>query len=166
MAAPMTFEVGGRQYVSVLCGHGGMFLNFLGTAAWDYLNEDRILTFALDGMSVTPTPPRRAAPAPRDEPALPRNPSADLVKAGRNLFVMHCTRCHTLNTPAISPDLTRSPVIYSIDTLEAIVLRGALSSAGMGKFDDVLTSQDLNPIQAYLVDETWDAYQQERSNGR
>jgi quinohemoprotein ethanol dehydrogenase len=57
MAAPMTFELGGRQYVSVLCGHGGMFLNFPGTAAGDYVNEDRILTFALDALPRTPTPP-------------------------------------------------------------------------------------------------------------
>lgn len=162
MAAPMTFEVGGKQYVSVLCGHGGMFLNFLGTAAWDYINEDRILTFAIDGAPETPTPPRRTRPAFRVEPPLARNESPELVEAGRSLFITHCARCHTLNTPAISSDLTRSSSIYSIETLDAILLRGALSSAGMGKFDEVLTERDLHSIQAYLVNETWDAYQEER----
>lgn len=164
MAAPMTFEVGGKQYVSVLCGHGGMFLNFLGTVARDYINEDRILTFAIDGMPETPTPPRRILPASRAVPPLTRNGSTELVEAGRSLFIAHCARCHTLNTPAISSDLTRSSTIYSIETLDAILLRGALSSAGMGKFDDVLTEQDLPALQAYLVNETWDAYQQERAN--
>src|SRR3984957_5359684 len=162
MAAPMTFEVGGKQYVSVLCGHGGMFLNFLGTAALDYINEDRILTFAIDGAPETPTPPRRTPPAFRVEPPLARSVFPELVEAGRRLFITHCARCHTLNTPAISSDLTRSPAIYSIATLDAILLRGALSSAGMGKFDDVLTEPDLYSIQAYLVDETWNAYQGER----
>jgi quinohemoprotein ethanol dehydrogenase len=162
MAAPMTFEVGGRQYVSVLCGHGGMFLNFLGTAALDYANEDRILTFAIDGTPETPAPPRRTPPASRVEPPLVRNESLELVERGRGLFVAHCARCHTLNTPAISPDLTRSSAIYSIDTLDAILLRGALSSTGMGKFDDILTERDLYAIQAYLVNETWDAYREER----
>lgn len=166
MAAPMTFEVGGRQYISVLCGHGGMFLNFLGTAALDYANEDRILTFAIGGMPETPTPARRTPPTPRVEPPLAPNGSTELVEAGRRLFVAHCGRCHTLNTPAISPDLTRSSAIYSIDTLDAILLRGALSSAGMGKFDDVLTERDLYPIQAYLVNQTWDAYREERENSR
>ena len=166
MAAPMTFEVGGKQYVSVLCGHGGMFLNFLGTAALDYINEDRILTFAIDGAPETPTPPRRTPPAFRVEPPLARNGSPELVQAGRTLFITHCARCHTLNTPAISSDLTRSSAIYSIETLDAILLRGALSSAGMGKFDEVLTERDLHSIQAYLVNETWNAYQEERGNAR
>lgn len=163
MAAPMTFEFGGRQYVSVLCGHGGMFLNFLGTAAWDYVNEDRILTFALDGLPRTPTPPRRTTPTSREEPALARTGSPELVKAGRDIFVMHCARCHTLSTPAISPDLTRSPAIYSIDTLDAILLRGTLVSGGMGRFDDVLTNGDVSAIQTYLVNEAWGAYQEERA---
>jgi quinohemoprotein ethanol dehydrogenase len=164
MAAPMTFEVGGRQYVSVLCGHGGMFLNFLGTAAWDYINEDRILTFALDGLPRTPTPSRRTPPATREEPGLARTGSPELVKAGRDLFLIHCARCHTLNTPAISSDLTRSPTIYSIDMLDAILLRGALVSGGMGRFDDVLTNGDVSAIQTYLVNEAWDSYQEERAD--
>jgi quinohemoprotein ethanol dehydrogenase len=164
MAAPMTFELGGRQYVSVLCGHGGMFLNFPGTAAGDYVNEDRILTFALDALPRTPTPPRRTPPASREEPTLARTGSPELVKAGRDIFIMHCARCHTLNTPAISSDLTRSPAIYSIDTLDAILLRGALVPGGMGRFDDVLTNGDVSAIQTYLVNEAWDAYQEERAD--
>jgi hypothetical protein len=32
----------------------------------------------------------------------------------------------------------------------------------MGKFDEVLAERDLHSIQAYLVNETWDAYQEER----
>ena len=81
MAAPMTFEVGGRQYISVLCGHGGMFLNFLGTAALDYANEDRILTFAIGGMPETPTHSSRTPPTPRVEPPLAPNGSTELVEA-------------------------------------------------------------------------------------
>jgi quinohemoprotein ethanol dehydrogenase len=77
---------------------------------------------------------------------------------------MHCARCHTLNMPAISSDLTRSPAIYSIDTLDAILLRGALVPGGMGRFDDVLTNGDVSAIQTYLVNEAWDAYQEERAD--
>jgi quinohemoprotein ethanol dehydrogenase len=164
MAAPMTFEVEGKQYISVLCGHGGMFLNFLGTAAWDYVNEDRILTFSLGGASTTPSPPRRRPLGFRDEPPLPRTTSAERVSAGRDLFVMHCARCHTLNSAAISADLTRSPTLYSVDALRAVVLGSALSSAGMGKFDDVLTENNLLALQAYLVHETWNAYDEERAS--
>jgi len=93
---------------------------------------------------------------------LARNGSWELVEAGRGLFITHCARCHTLDTPAISSDLTHSAAIYSIETLDAILLRGALSSAGMGKFDDVLTERNLYSIQAYLVEKAWDAYEEER----
>jgi quinohemoprotein ethanol dehydrogenase len=164
MAAPMTFEVEGKQYISVLCGHGGMFLNFLGTAAWDYVNEDRILTFSVGGASITPSPPRRSSLPLRDEPPLPRTGSSERVRAGRDLFVMHCARCHTLNSAAISADLTRSATLYSIDALRATVLRGALSSAGMARFDDVITDNDLLALQAYLVHETWNAYDEEHAS--
>ena len=34
-----------------------------------------------------------------------------------------------------------------------IVLRGRLSSLGMGRFDDVLTDQDVSNIHAYLLSE-------------
>jgi quinohemoprotein ethanol dehydrogenase len=42
---------------------------------------------------------------------------------------------------------------------EDIVLRGALTPLGMGRFDDVLSEADAAAIHAYLISEARSAYQ-------
>jgi quinohemoprotein ethanol dehydrogenase len=52
----------------------------------------------------------------------------------------------------VLPDLRRLPAgIHSM--FADIVLRGRLSTLGMGRFDDVLTEQDVSDIHAYLLAE-------------
>jgi quinohemoprotein ethanol dehydrogenase len=156
-AAPMTYAIDGKQYVAVLCGHGGENYFFEGTAALKYLNEGRILAFALDGAAEVPKPAERPPPRPYTEPP-PRTGSPELSNAGRNLFVIHCARCHALGIPAISADLTRSSIVPSIDSLKAVVLKGALQPLGMPRFSDVLSDSDVGALQSYLIDQTWEAY--------
>jgi quinohemoprotein ethanol dehydrogenase len=156
MAAPMTYSVDGKQYVAVLCGHGGQYMNFLGTSSLHYVNEGRILAFALDGAGDVPKPPVRDAFPYREPPA--RTGSPELVRAGRNLFFNYCARCHTLGVPAISPDLSRSDVVASIDAFKVVLLNGALLSKGMPRFDDVLSAGDAIALQSYFIDQWWEGY--------
>jgi quinohemoprotein ethanol dehydrogenase len=163
-AAPMTYMVGGKQYVAVLCGHGGENYFFEGTAALKYLNEGRILTFALDGASEVPKPAERPPPSPYTEPPA-RTGSPEETIAGRNLFITHCARCHALGIPAISADLTRSSIVPNIDSLKAVLLKGVLQPLGMPRFSDVLSAGDVAALQSYLIDQSWDAYKaQEATN--
>jgi quinohemoprotein ethanol dehydrogenase len=54
------------------------------------------------------------------------------------------------------PDLRRlTPEKHGI--FDAIVLAGALSSVGMGRFDDVLKPADVDAIHDYVIDESWKA---------
>jgi quinohemoprotein ethanol dehydrogenase len=154
----MTYRLDGKQYVAVLCGHGGTFLNFAGTAAMDYVNEGRLLTFALGGTDVVPKPAVRPPQPARSQPP-ERRASRELVLAGRDLYVMYCGRCHTIGIPAITPDLSRSATLASPQAFNAVVLKGALIPAGMGRFDDLLSEADTLAIQSYLIDEAWKAYQ-------
>ena len=164
-AAPMTYMVGGKQYVAVLCGHGGENYFFEGTAALKYLNEGRILTFALDGADEVPKPAERPPPPPYREPQA-RTASPDAVIAGRNLFITHCARCHALGIPAISADLTRSSIVADINSLKAVLLKGVLQPLGMPRFNDVLSAGDVASLQSYLIDQSWDAYKtQEAAKG-
>jgi quinohemoprotein ethanol dehydrogenase len=39
-----------------------------------------------------------------------------------------------------------------------IVMNGLLASAGMGRWDDVLSRADAEAIHAYIVDEAWKVY--------
>ena len=165
MAAPMTYSIGGKQYVSVLCGHGGTNFAFLGTSAMSYLNEGRVLTFALDG-GATPTPPPREPPPPYREPP-PHSGSPELIAAGRNLFTAHCAKCHALGVPAISADLSRfSNDVPDFDAFKAIVLKGALLPLAMPRLDDILNSDDTKAIYDYLIDQEWAAYKEQETAKR
>jgi len=159
MAAPMTYSIGGRQYVSVLCGHGGTNFAFLGTPAMEYLNEGRVLTFALDGEATPKPPPRDPPPAYREPP--PRSGSPELIAAGRNLFMAHCGKCHVLGVPAISADLSRlSNDVPNFDAFKTIVLNGGLLPLGMPRLDDVLDSDDTRAIYDYLINQEWAAFKE------
>jgi quinohemoprotein ethanol dehydrogenase len=52
--------------------------------------------------------------------------------------------------------LNRGP--GSVDTFKSIVLDGALVPLGMARFDDVLSPENAADIHAFLVDQSWQAY--------
>jgi quinohemoprotein ethanol dehydrogenase len=161
MAAPMTYEVRGLQYVAVLCGHGGTFWTFTGTAALEFVNEGRVLSFALDGDAEVPKPARRESEAYREPPARVGTP--EKIAQGKGLFFEWCSRCHTIGAPAMSPDLSRlNDGIGRFETFKAIVRDGAFVSLGMPRFDDVVSESDVDAIHAYLIDQAWDQYRRQQ----
>lgn len=157
LAAPVTYRIGRTQYVVVLAGYGGNAVNYpLGTdtAAYKYDNEGRIIALKLEGGPV-PLPP-----ALTDEP-FPKPPAregnAATIAKGEVLYNRFCGRCHILGR-GILPDLRRltaekHQIFYDI------VLQGLLSANGMGRWDDVLSHADAEALHAYIVDESWKAYQ-------
>ena len=56
IAAPMTYSMGGKQYVSVLAGYGGSAaaIGEIMNVGWKYRGPRRLLTFALDGKAELP----------------------------------------------------------------------------------------------------------------
>ena len=157
MAAPMTYQIDGRQYVAVLCGHGGSFYSFTGTAALKYTNEDRVLVFALDGSPEVPKPASRQLEPYRQPPA--RSGTPEQIAAGKALFVQWCSRCHALGVSAMSPDLSRlNDGIGSFDTFKAVVRGGAFIPLGMPRFDDAISDRDASAIHDYLIDQAWEQY--------
>lgn len=153
MAAPMTYRVGGVQYVSVMAGYGGALLYQpfpQASAAYRFGNEDRIVTFRLGG-GPTPMPPPFH---PAALPALPpRTGTARQIARGEVLYNRHCSRCHAFGR-GLLPDLRRTPAALS-SAFYAIVLDGADQANGMGRFDSDLTRADAEAIHAYLVDQAW-----------
>lgn len=154
MAAPMSYEVDGQQYVAVLAGYGGLPGSQLmpGAAAYEYSNRGRLLAFKLDG-GATPLPER--LPPSALNPLPPRTQaSADDIKEGGRLFALNCTRCHGGGLgPARSnyPDLFNMPLGMHM-AFEPIVLGGILAQGGMASFGDVLKADEVNQIHAYLID--------------
>lgn len=164
MAAPMSYSIDGVQYVAVMGGWGGSMaaLPFpSGSAPAEYENVDRIMVFRLDGLPETPKPPRRVEVA-FTQPPVPA-PVADLSSVGAARFTTYCSVCHAFGT-ALNPDLRRPK--YGSDnltTFRSIVLNGALSRGGMGRFDDVLSQADADAIYAFVVDQRWQAFRAQQA---
>ncbi|MBV6417142.1 MAG: Quinohemoprotein alcohol dehydrogenase ADH IIB [Steroidobacteraceae bacterium] len=151
MAPPITYAIGGEQYIVVPAGMGGAMKvgYFPGYAALEYANRERLFAFRLDGK---PVPlPDRVAPAPVYPlpDGLPTDP--DTLAAGEKLYTRHCARCHAARGAKSGyPDLWNlSPAVD--DAFDAIVLEGALGQAGMARFADVLDARDTLAIRAWLA---------------
>jgi quinohemoprotein ethanol dehydrogenase len=162
MAAPMTYAIGGEQFVAVQVGYGGAAIT-VGTippdsAALKFQNVNRIVAFKLGGPPV-PTPP------PRVEPLVPKPPaqtaSEARIRFGEIKFIQECSRCHVLG-PSSTPDLRRlDPSLQAV--FKDIVLKGAVAPTGMERFDDILSESDVEAIHAYLIDEAWKAYKTQQA---
>jgi quinohemoprotein ethanol dehydrogenase len=161
MAAPMTYSVNGVQYVAVQAGYGGAGITVgpvpPGSAASRYDNVNRVLAFKLGGGPV-PRPPKREPtiiPKPPVETA-----SAAMIHRGEDLFVQECSRCHVLGV-SVTPDLRTFPLTQP-GLFERVVLKGLLAQGGMEKFDDLLSEADVRAIRAYIIDQAWQAYRDQR----
>ena len=153
VAPPISYRVGGKQYITVLTGSGseGGGINALGNAAYrtDYALPRQVLTFAIDGADTLPPftmPVRKAAPDPDFKPDAAR------AQAGGMGFAMNaCIVCHGMNAigGGAAPDLRYSPVIVDKDAVRTIVKGGALKANGMPAFPQISDGQ-LEDIRYYL----------------
>ncbi len=160
MAAPITYAVGGVQYVGVQVGYGGTGMG-VGpipptSAALKYENVNRIIAFKLDGGEAPMPTVRKDEPFPKP-PANEASPAE--ILAGETKFIEQCSRCHTLG-PNITPDLRKMPPQVH-HMFKDILLGGAFAPTGMESFEDILSEQDVENIHAYLINESWQAYRQQ-----
>ena len=157
MAAPSTYAVNGEQYIAVQVGYGGTGISEgelpPKSAAVKYENANRIIAFKLGGGPV-PTPAVRVIDPIDKPPEQTAGPEA--VHAGEIKFIQECSRCHVLGLSS-TPDLRRLNARLHA-AFKDIVLHGVLASAGMERFDDILSDNDVDNIHAYLIDQSWAAY--------
>src|SRR5690606_16049630 len=91
MAAPATYAIDGKQYVSVLAGWGGAGGLYVANPAGTYKAEGRVYTFTLDGSR--DYPPVRSAERP---PLVPIEHTAtpERIAQGDAVFNRLCSMCH------------------------------------------------------------------------
>ncbi|MGH2625930.1 MAG: PQQ-dependent dehydrogenase, methanol/ethanol family, partial [Anaerolineales bacterium] len=152
MAAPVTYEMDGEQYVAVVAGLGGAIAAAMHpprSAPYRYQNYGRILAFKLGGGKV-PLPPARMPQTTPEPPAAPGY-SEQLAARGEAVWsAAGCVFCHgAYGETRLSayPDLYRMSVEIHA-AFDSIVLGGKLASTGMAGFSDVLTAQDVAAIHA------------------
>ncbi|HSG88037.1 MAG TPA: PQQ-dependent dehydrogenase, methanol/ethanol family [Pseudomonadales bacterium] len=159
MAPPITYALGGEQYVATAVGFGGGFGAQGGVIAhgWHIPNISRVLVYKLGGTAELPPAPKDDAQMPA--PAGPVTAGADVIDRGQVLYQRHCAWCHGdgLRTGGLTPDLRWSSAgIHAV--WQQIVIEGALSSVGMVGFADYLSSEDAEAIRQYVLSEAHREY--------
>ncbi len=152
VAAPVTYEVDGVQYVTVMAGWGGAFALVAGEAASaaGVKSVGRMLTFAVGGTVAPPVAEPLHAEAP--VPVLPNDASPDVVKVGGDHYHRWCGVCHGIGAVSggVLPDL-RYSTRETHERFADIALGGIYQGRGMPSFAGRLSRDELDAIQAYVV---------------
>lgn len=151
IAPPITYEIDGEQYISVMAGWGGsvgLSFSVVGNSPEVMETKGRILTFKLGAnVGLPPIQMEHRLPEPPELTA-----SSDIVKKGNQLYHTNCVYCH--GPGAISSPNLRDLRYMDKETHEqfsAIVYGGIYVDRGMPAYNDLLTVDDVEAIHAYLV---------------
>lgn len=150
MAAPVTYQLDGRQYVSILAGWGGAQALVLGAnPAGSYKPPGRLWTFALDGSQ--PVVPVKGQPRPVLS-AVNVAATPAQIKQGMQLYTENCMVCHGVAAVGggIIADLRYSaPAV--LRSYRNIVLEGSHLSMGMPSFAGILTAGEVEAINSFVL---------------
>jgi quinohemoprotein ethanol dehydrogenase len=146
VAAPATFEVDGKQYVSIAAGWGGVY--GVAQRATDRKGPGTVYTFALGG---TVKAPEFVA---YQQGALLKDVKYDPadVQPGTQLYVSNCVICHGVpgvdrggNVPNLGYAATEV-----ITNLDKFLFKGPHIERGMPDFTGKLKSEEIEKIKAFI----------------
>jgi quinohemoprotein ethanol dehydrogenase len=153
LAPPVTYLVGGAQYVAIEVGWGGAFGLAAGELARDAhiaTNAPRVFAFRLGGTAAMPPP--GPPPRPVAEPP-PDVATAATIEAGKATFHRYCGTCHgdSAVSTGVLPDLRQSAYLSDPATFTRLVREGLLEGRGMFAFGAELSAADVEQIRAYVI---------------
>jgi quinohemoprotein ethanol dehydrogenase len=150
---PITYTVGGRQYLTITSGplNGATAAFGSASARWGWESRGhprRMLTFVLDGKAQLPPAPPPSFAVPLAAPDFSVDPQQ--AAAGARVY-RRCLLCHgtALIAGGNAPDLRASPVPLSATAFAAIVRVGTLVSRGMPRFAE-LSDAELEALRHYV----------------
>ncbi len=150
VAAPITYQVDGEQYVAFNVGWGGAFPITFGALAYrtHVINDSRLYVFKLDGKAEAPAITRRKIELPTPPPL-----EADeaTLATGEELFGLHCGVCHGLSAMSadIIPDLRYLSDQSHKDFLPIVF--GLRANKGMPPFGDILEPDQVEAVRQYVI---------------
>ena len=151
IAAPMTYEIDGEQYVAIVAGWGGAFATTAGVPRHkgNILEEGRVLVYKLNGTAELPPPSitHLNIPVPPEMESTPEQ-----LENGRFLYSRYCSICHGagVNSGSQIPDLKYLPEATH-QRWNSVVIDGIMSGLGMPGFADTLSQSDAEDIQRYVI---------------
>lgn len=146
IAAPSTYVVDGKQYVSIAVGWGGSY--GVSSRANDKIGPGTVFTFAVGGKAALPQFAQyrleELVSGVKYEPAQ--------VPAGQAVYVSHCVLCHGVpgvdrggnipNLAYVGPDI--------INNLDKFVFNGPFKDKGMPDFTGKLKPEDIQNLKAFI----------------
>jgi quinohemoprotein ethanol dehydrogenase len=151
-APPITYSVGGRQYVALLVGWGGAMAGLGGGASADYgwaygVHTRMLVAFSLEGTATLPVQPPPYVPEPI---AADFVVDVTLAAQGGAVFGL-CGNCHGPGavSAGMAPDLRASSTVLDAGLFRRIVQGGARSGQGMPRYEE-LSDQMLEALRHYI----------------
>jgi quinohemoprotein ethanol dehydrogenase len=146
VAAPCTYVIDGKQYMSIAVGWGGVF--GLSARATDRKTPGTVYTFALGGK--TPMPEFVKYQLGGLVAGVKYDPAN--VEAGTMLYVQNCVFCHGV------PGVDRGGNIPNLGYMDAAIIgdlgkfifNGPASERGMPDFTNRLTPADVEKLKAFI----------------
>ena len=155
-AAPMTYELDGEQYVSVLSGWGNVSMMIYGAALEKPVTPEpgRIVTMKLGGKAVLPSPLDYLVV---ESPKAPLIGDVETWQLGMQRFAENCQFCHGAYaiSSGVIPDLRWSGISANEDSWVAIVRDGVLTDNGMVGFSDIISDTEIEAIRHYVLRQAW-----------
>lgn len=149
IAAPISYMVGGVQYIAVNAGWGGGLAHSTSARSLGFplSPSPRLLVFKLGG---TAQLPRIEGAGPVAVRPADTTASAEVVARGEQIYAQQCAACHGEQARGGVKDLRRiSPATHG-EFLD-IVLGGKRREKGMASFADLVSRPDAEAIHAYLI---------------
>ncbi len=152
IAPPVTYEIGGEQYIAVVVGWGSAAALLAGPDFNPEIvnpNISRVLAFKLGGRGELPPAPKLPA-RPTPPPDIGNEAT---VQKGKMLYGKFCFECHGFKAVAggVVPDLRYSVLINDTAAFDMIVRGGTLEERGMVSFAEVLDETDVEALRAYII---------------
>lgn len=145
VAAPISYQIDGKQYISVAAGWGGVY--GLAEGASPTTATGTVYTFVLDGKAKMPEFAKFQVSLLTGVKYDPKD-----VEAGTALYVANCVLCH--GVPAVNKGGNLPNLGYVdkaiIENLDKFVFNGPFTSMGMPDFTGKLTADDVTKIKAFI----------------
>ena len=151
IAPPITYMIDNEQYIAVQVGYGGAYAlaGAFPSANKNPAQNGRMLVFKLGGEEMSPP----AQSIAKVNPVVPSMTTDALTIArGEYEYHEHCQFCHGAGVigGGVIPDLRYLDEVGH-KTFLGVILGGMHSEKGMASFKDVLSLEQANQIQAYII---------------
>ncbi len=147
IATPVTYQIDGVQYVSIMAGWGGVGATTGGIGA---SVPGRLLTFALSGTQKLPAIAQVTAQI--DVTRIDTDGDNDAAARGSQQYARNCAVCHgyeAIGTGVIADLRLSDEAVF--DEYDGIVLAGDMTDSGMPSFKLWLDKQDVADIRHYIA---------------